>query len=134
MCLPAAIALVSAALRADVTCASKYTSASGSASAWSMSSNTRVRPCRAAIGRSLSAFRPSRIGSGTIRSSPTCDTTGVAQGEDRADQMLAVAHPAADAVHDHADRPRPHALPFVTGRQPPPGLENAFQRIGRSGR
>ena len=66
-------------------------------------------PCSRASAATFSALRPTRIGSGITRSpfgnaTPPC----VADGEDRADQMLVQPHAPGDAVHDDAEPMRRH--------------------------
>ena len=95
-------------------------------------------PCALASASSLSALRPTRIGSGISRSPfGERDAALGADGDDRAHEVLVVAHAAGDAVHDEPEPARRHRLPprprapradnhLVTSCVPAAGASRAF--------
>ena len=94
----------SSSARSCVVAASKNNVSFLSLSAASRSVVQRAMPCALASFASLSALRPTRIGSGITRSpffSATPPWSRIAH--DRADQVLVHPHAAGDAVHDDAE-------------------------------
>ena len=105
MCLPAFIAAVRVAARSDWSSARRSTMSivavvdHARRGRWSSARPRAARRSRA----TLSALRPTRIGSTCTRvPSRERDAALLADRQDRADQVLAVPHPAGDAVHRDA--------------------------------